>query len=314
MGYDVFVEVNKGENMLHSFLVRNRKYILIGAVSTLSFGILSSGLYITQEGYRGVVRTLGEVTDSTEPGLHYRFPFFQVVDLVEIRPRKYELVLQASTTGKTKEGNVELQMPSYVTITGNWTVDANQVKEIVSKFGSIQQFEDRILDPRVKEAVLSEFPKFTIEEVMTDRTRLSGNIYMTLKQTLADFPVVMTDMMVSNIDWHDKIELAVLNKQDAKLKKEEEEYRLGKQNLEAQQKVNTAKAEAEAIERMAEAEARAIKLRGEAEAEAIKAKAEALKQNPNLIQLIHEERWDGKLPYWLSTGDGQNLLFSVPVK
>jgi len=256
---------------------------------------------------------MGEVTSASEPGLHFKIPVIQTVEMVEVRPRKYEMNLQASTTGTNKEGNVELQMPSTVLITGNWAVDPDQVKDIVAKFGSIQQFEDRILDPRVREATLAEFPKHTIEEVMTDRTTLSNNIYNKLKEQLNSYPVTMTDMMVANVQWHAKISNAVLSKQDAKLKKEEEAYKLDKQNLEAQQKVNTAKAEAEAIELNAVANAKAIRLKGDAEAAAISAKAKALKENPGLIKLIHEERWDGKLPQFMIQGDSMpQMLMQGP--
>jgi regulator of protease activity HflC (stomatin/prohibitin superfamily) len=293
---------------MNNVFTPKRIYIAVGAL-VVSI-TLSNSIYITQEGFRGVERTLGEVTNATKPGLHFKVPIFQVVDLVEIRPRKYELILQASTAGKSREGNTELQMPSTVTIAGNWFVDPDKVKEIVSEFGSIEQFENRILDPKVREAVLAAFPNYTIEQVMTDRTILSSGIATALRESLSSFPVTITDIMVANVDWHEKIKSAVLNKQDAKLKKEEEQYRLEKQNLEAQQKVNTAKAEAEAIERMAEAEAKAITLRGNAEADAIKAKAEALKQNPELIKLIHEERWNGIMPTTL-IGESASLLLNI---
>jgi regulator of protease activity HflC (stomatin/prohibitin superfamily) len=286
-----------------------------GLALLIGLPLLWGSFYVTQEGFRGVERTLGEVTSATEPGLHFKIPGVQTVDPVEIRPRKYELILQASTTGKNKDNEVELQMPSTVTITGNWYVDPAQVKDIVAEYGSIQQFEDRIMDPRVREATLAEFPKHTIEAVMTDRTTLSGNIFNALEASLQGHPVVMTDMMVADVNWHDKIKAAVLSKQDAKLKKEEEQYKLEKQNLEAQQKVNTASAEAESIDKISIAKAAAFEREGLAQAEAIKAKGNALKNNPGLVRLIHEERWNGQLPNFLmGEGASSMLMLQMPSK
>lgn len=57
-----------------------------------------------------------------------------------------------------------------------------------------------------------------------------------------------------------------------------------------------AQAEASAALAKARADSEAIRLRGEAEADAIKARATALGNNPNLVELIKAEKWDGKLP------------------
>lgn len=272
-----------------------------------------SSFYITQEGYRGVERKLGEVTIATEPGLHFKLPIVETVDIIEIRPRKYELELMASTAGMSNGGAIELQMPSKVTITGNWSVDPEAVKDIVAKYGSIRQFEFRVLNPRVREATLAEFPKYTIEKVMTDRTTLSNNIYIAMKKELTEFPVIFSDMMVSDVDWHDKIKNAILSKQDAKLKKEEEEYRLEKQNLVAQQVTNTASAEAAGIDVKSVAEAAAIERKGLAEVAVMRQKAAILAKNPNLIQLVHEEKWNGSLITFSMTGDkAPTMLMPVP--
>ena len=263
--------------------------------SILGISLFFGSFYVVSEGNMGVIRSFGKVVGDASPGLHFKIPFVQSVQHIDIQPRKYQINLQASTTGKTKEGAVELQMPSVITITGNYSVNISEVKEIVSVYGSIQQFDDRILDPRVKQAALSEVPKYTIEQIMTNRTELSRAIAISTSDSLDEFPVTFTDIMVSNVDWHPKIKDAVLNKQNAKLAKEQEQHALDKQNLEAQRDVNTAKAKAESIGLIASAEALATVLKGEAEAKAIRAKGKALKQNPNLIQLVHEERWNGSL-------------------
>ena len=284
-------------------------------LSVLAFIVLPLGMssfFFTQEGTIDVIRTTGKVTDALKPGLHFKWPIIQTRQTINIQPRKYELVLQASTTGKNKSGETELQMPSTVTVAGNWNVDPDteQVKQIVAKYGSITQFEDRILDPRVREVTLGVFPKNTIEQVITDRSAISTAIYNKLAADLSPFPVQFTDMQVSEVKWHERIENAVLSKQDAKLKRDEEAYKLEKQNLVAQQGVNTARAEAEGIKLKSVEKAAAIEREGLAEAAAIKAKSAALKSNPLLVQLTHEQQWDGKLPTTMMGGN-QGVLMDI---
>ena len=57
--------------------------ILLIAIAALVVLWLVSGIYIVNPGHIGVVRTFGEETTRTEPGLHYRLPWpFQSIDIV----------------------------------------------------------------------------------------------------------------------------------------------------------------------------------------------------------------------------------------
>ena len=309
-------DVNEDNQPITSFKIvtewKIKRIVTTGVLLFIVMPLALSSFFFTQEGTIDVIRTTGKVTDALKPGLHFKWPIFQARQTINIQPRKYVLVLQASTTGKNKNGETELQMPSMVTVAGNWNVDPDpeKVKQIVAKYGSIAQFEDRILDPRVREVTLGVFPKNTIEQVITDRSAISTAIYDQLAADLSSFPVQFTDMQVAEVKWHKRIEGAVLSKQDAKLKRDEEAYKLEKQNLVAQQGVNTAKADAEGIKLRSIENAAAIEREGLAEAAAIKAKSAALKSNPLLVQLTHEQQWDGKLPTTMM-GGGQGILMDI---
>ena len=69
-----------------------------------------------------------------------------------------------------------------------------------------------------------------------------------------------------------------------------------REKVQAEITVTQAKAQAESVKAHAAAEADATRMKGEAEAAAIKAKGDALRQNPNLVELIKAERWNGTLP------------------
>lgn len=75
--------------------------------------------------------------------------------------------------------------------------------------------------------------------------------------------------------------------------------------------VAQSKAEAEKVRVAAQGEADARLTRARAEAEAIAIKAKALRDNPGILQLNAIDKWDGKLPVYMT--DGTTMPF-VPVK
>ena len=75
--------------------------------------------------------------------------------------------------------------------------------------------------------------------------------------------------------------------------------------------VAQSKAEAEKLRVAAQGEADAQLMRARAEAEAIAIKARALRDNPDIIQLNAIEKWDGRLPSYLTAGSAMPF---VPVK
>ena len=131
-----------------------------------------------------------------------------------------------------------------------------------------------------------------------------------LTDALAGKLATMSDINIEDVNWSPKIRAAVEKKQTAKLAFEEEQYKLDKQNLEAQQNVNTANAEAQAIETKSIAVAAQISREGQATAEAMEAKAKVLRENPELVDLIKAERWDGVLSK-VQAGQGMNMLMDM---
>ncbi|MDH5361619.1 MAG: SPFH domain-containing protein, partial [Gammaproteobacteria bacterium] len=44
--------------------------------------------YIVIEGHVGVVKRFGEARHQENPGLHFKIPFIETVELIEVRTRK----------------------------------------------------------------------------------------------------------------------------------------------------------------------------------------------------------------------------------
>ena len=145
---------------------------------------------------------------------------------------------------------------------------------------------------------------------------------MTIQVNGKDFPVKLDSVQLENFEPPLAYIESIETKQKEKNFADAEAHKLRRQNLQAQQAVNTAKAnrdsvkaeadgKAYAIEQEAKAEAKAIKLKGEAEAKAIKAQAQALQGSQTFVDYVHAQRWNGQLPTTMFGGNGSNVLWNL---
>lgn len=255
-------------------------------VLIMVFGILNS-YFIVIEGHVGVVKRFGEARHQESPGLHFKIPFIETVELIEVRTRKNAEKMASST----KE-----QMPVTVEVSVNWTVNKEAALDLFRRYGGLNQFEQRILDPRFRSATKDTIPQFEAEQLIQDRASAIQGIERRLAEEMAGFPVIVDNIQIENIVLPQKYINSIEIKQTEKNLAAAEEHKLERQRLEALREVNTADAKAQGILKVAEAEAQSILLKGRAEAKAIEAKAKALKNNPLIVKLTEAQTWDGKLP------------------
>jgi regulator of protease activity HflC (stomatin/prohibitin superfamily) len=270
----------------------------IGSVAVVLI-ILASSVYTVNEGHIGIVKRFSEAKEQVNPGLHFKVPFIDSVEEIEVRTRKNEERMASST----KE-----QMPVTVSVSVNWTVDKTAALELFRQYGGLSQFESRILDPRFRSATKDVIPRFDAEKLIQDRASAIQAIEANLIEEMKEFPVTVDNIQIENIQLPAKYLTSIETKQTEKNLAAAEEHKLARQNLEAQRDVNTAKARADGIRAVAIAEAEAIRIKGLAEAEAITAKAKALGNNPLIVKLTEAQNWDGKLPATMLGGQNMPIL------
>lgn len=304
-----------------------KKTIITSIVGFVLFLAAMSSAYTVNEGNTGIIKRFGEAVSWQTPGLHFKVPFIDSVSEIDIRTRKYKETMQASTTGKVggeENGKTELQMPSTVTISANWSIPKAEALHIYKEYGGLKEYEDKILDPRVIKATKSIFAKHSVEYIISNRELVTNEIVVEITKTLKGHRAKLSDINIEDVKFPPKIKDAIEKKQTAKLEKEAEEYALQKQNLTAQREVNTANATRDSTKAKADgvaykivqeatAEAKSIALKGNAEAEAIRAKAKALKSNPLIVELTKAQNWNGQLPTTVM-GDGQGVLMDMRTK
>jgi len=271
--------------------------------------------YTINEGHVGIVKRFGEATSQVNPGLHTKVPFVDSVEELEIRTRKNTENMKASTFE---------QMPVQAEVSVNWTVIRAEAFELYKGYGGLDQFENRILDPRLRSATKDALARFKAEQIIQSRGKVIQTIETTLLDAMQDFPVKLDSVQIENLILPKKYLQSIETKQTEKNLAAAEKHRLERQKLEAQREVNTAEAKrdaekaradgsAYAIEIEAKAEAQAIRVKGLAEAEAMLKKGQAIKANKTLVEYVKAQQWDGKLPSTVM-GGGQDILWNMKEK
>jgi len=259
------------------------------------------GFFITQEGNTSIVKSFGKADREVEPGFHFKVPFTDSVVDLDIRERKSGGGMQISTSE---------QMPADAVITANWSIKKGAGLGLYKDYGSLEQFEDKVLEPKLLEAAKQGTAKFTAEEQMTKRDLVTMAIYDAFIAKVSYLPIDISAVQIEEIVFSKMYLESIANKQTQKNNADAEKFVLEKQNLTARQKENTAQADANATLMIAKAEAESIELKGRAEASAIEAKAKALQGNPLIIELTKAQNWNGS---YLTTGIGQgtNVLMDI---
>ena len=205
------------------------------------------------------------------------------------------------------------QLPVGLDTSINWSVNAASVLELFSKYGSLDQFEERVLDRKMRQVTKESAAKYTAPQLIQKRGELAAQIEQLMVEYMEDFPVKIYAAQVENISLPEEYLARVREKEEQRERTEKERYVLEQQQLQAQQKVNTANAEAESKRIQADADAYAIRERAKAEADRIELLNKQLARSPNYLTLRWTEQWDGILPKTM-LGDTSGVLLNLPAQ
>lgn len=275
--------------------------IPVVAVATI-IGIFSSW-FITPEGHVDVVKRFGEAKYIANPGLNWKIPLVDTTTTIEIRTRKNSEKMSAATSE---------QMPVTVVASMNWTVKKSDVLNLFKDYGSLEQFESRVIDPKFRSVVKESVAKYKAEETIGKRDQVTNRVRDEFIASAIKLPIDVSAINIENISLPAAYLKSIETKQTEKNLADAEVFKLQKQNLEAQRAVNIANAEKESAMKRAEgkaysitvqakAEASKIEMLGKAEATKIDAITKAMKANPQYVKLVEMQRWNGS---YVTTGIG----------
>lgn len=76
------------------------KFGSIGVVGLIGIVALFGTVYTVEEGHIGIVKRFNEAKSQVNPGLHFKIPFIDSVESIEVRTRKNEEKMSSSTKSK----------------------------------------------------------------------------------------------------------------------------------------------------------------------------------------------------------------------
>lgn len=264
------------ERTLDVFEFKGPKPRTIGILIILLiiFIFLWSSFALVPAGHRGVVLWWGSVEKRVMgEGLNFKVPMAERVIKVDVRvqPHPFKEIDAASK---------EYQM---VKLTGmmNFHIDPSFVNDLYQKVGL--DFANKVIDPAFNDFVKEVVPIYQITEILPKREEVRKRAMTKLGENLARYHIVVDDIYFANIRFSPEYEKAVEAKQVAQQQVETQRQVLFQREIEAQQKVATAKGEAESISVVAQGQAKAN---------------EALSRSisPILVQYKTIEKWNGILP------------------
>ena len=275
------------------------------ALLALAFNCFTS----VPTGYTGIVTTFGKVEDYIlEAGLHAKLPWQKVVKM-DNRNQKGTLDLIAFSQDIQQ---VDLRYSV------NYQIEKTNAQNIYRSIG--EKYYDTVMSPRIEEAVKSCVAKYTAETLIESRNALSDEIYLILKNDLANYNIEIISTSIENIDFSDAFTDAVEAKQVAaqnKLKAEiEQNQAIMEQKSAAERAIIAANAEAETAKIAAQADLEITKIQADAaeyagQKDAAINTAIAGSMTPELLKYYYIKGWNGILPSTYISQEEFMSLFEI---
>lgn len=243
--------------------------ISLAVVGLIVLIIAFNSVVVVQAGTRGIVLQLGAVKPLVmSEGLHFIIPFIQQVIPIDVRVGK----AQSDQTAASKD----LQVVT-TTVAVNFHLVPDEVNKLYQNVGLA--YDDRIVAPAIGEAVKAVTAQYTAEELISKRSEVSAKVKETLAAKLATYFMSLDEINITEFKFSTEYNNAIEQKQIAEQNALKAKLDLQRIEVEAQQKIEQAKAEAESLRlQKQEVTQELIDLRQ------IEAQMKAI------------EKWDGKLP------------------
>jgi len=272
-------------------------YVIIALIALL---VIAKPFVTIQSGEVGIKSNLGKY-DPTPlgAGLHFFVPFIQDVFVVDTRTRiiNYTSSEDMSAGIATKSGTAggiisknslsvldSRNLPVSIDITVQYRLNEATAPNTIAEWGFL--WEDKIIDPRVKDVVRSVIGNYAAEELPTKRDKIAKAIDDGIRkniESLPNSPVDLLAVQLREIILPAKVKEQIERVQIAKQEAERTKYEVERANQEALKKAALAKGNADAVKIEAQGRADAAKIEADAQAYANKEVAKSL--DANLLSL-----------------------------
>jgi regulator of protease activity HflC (stomatin/prohibitin superfamily) len=140
-------------------------------------------------------------------------------------------------------------------------------------------YNERIIDPAVKESFKAAAARYTAEELISKREALKTEVRNYLRDRLKVFGIIVVELSITDFEFSQEFNKAIESKQTAEQNALRAKRDLDRIRVEAEQKIASARAEAESLR---------------LQRQVISPELIQLRQIEAQIKAI--EKWDGKMP------------------
>lgn len=279
-----FEQITRGNTFIDKAKRNPIKSIAAAILAIIVLCLVFSSIYTINEAERGVVLGGGKLVKIEEPGVHVKFPFYHEVKRIS---------LQTWTDSFPKlSAYSNDQQPADMRVSVTWMANPSEIDSLYRSVLTLDAVTDRFIRPITPTEVENSFGKYTAEKLVQDRNEYVLALTQRIRNMVPPF-VTIVSVQVEDINFSDAYELTIEEKAKAEVATATAAKVEAKALIDARTHVAREQAFATAKQNQMIAEAEGIKAKGDAEAHAIIAKANALKNNPQLIQLIEAENWNG---------------------
>ncbi len=220
---------NDFKNQLKNLNLPNGSPMYLILVIILGFAVLliASSVGIVGAGQRGVLLRFGAVTsDIKDEGLYFKIPFAEQVVLMTTQIQKYSTLASASSK--------DLQVVT-TEVTVNFHLDPNKVGEIYRSMR--HDYEEKVIQPFVQEAVKSTAANFDAEQLITQRPKVKTDLQNLLTKRLAILGIDVIEVSITDFRFTQVFQDSIEAKVKAVQQALEAENALKRVEFEAQQAI-----------------------------------------------------------------------------
>ncbi len=237
---------------------KNGKGKIIALVVLFGFFLLTtlaSSIVVIDQTEVGVVKVLGKVQDEPlDPGLHFVTPFITEIVRMPVYEKTMEMIGEKHIKALISEG-----LPVFFDMAIQYKIDPRKAPEVYSTLKNYEVW----MESRIRAHIRDIIAQYKAEDLYTEnRELIQADIEKRLDEEFRPYGILITAVLIRNIDLPESVEKAIQAKIEAKQEAERIQYVVQKEKLEAERK----KVEAMGI------------------AEANKIIGESLRNNPEYIQ------------------------------
>ena len=257
-----------------------KKIVAIGVV--IAALIVVAGIMgIVGAGQGGVLLRFGAVTgEIKEEGLYFKVPFAEQVILMSTQIQKYSAPASASSK--------DLQVVT-TEVTLNYQLQAAKVGEIYRTMR--QDYENRVIQPFIQEAVKSTTANFDAEQLITQRPRVKTELQNLIRERLAPLGIGVVELSITDFRFTQVFQDSIEAKVKAVQQALEAENALKRVGFEAQQAIVKATAEAKGLE-----------------LQKVQITAQLLELRQIEVQRAAVDKWNGVMPSVVTSGGPVPML------